>query len=240
MLCIVCSSCQTTAPKDKLFISAAASTQFVVRQLADCFEKEHNIPVEVIIGSSGKLTNQIINGAPFDVFISADTFYPERLEQEGKVLGVPYIYGNGIPVIWSLDTSLNFKDIQETFLSDAVKKIAIADPKNAPYGTQAIKYLKNMGIYDQIESKIVYGESISQVNEYILSRSVQIGLSAKSVLSSEKLRGRGKHNSLDTSYHIAQAMVLVKNDRNNEPKKLFLRFVKSAACKTILKEYGLL
>lgn len=237
---LVCVGCQTDTSKDKLIVAAAASTQFAVRQLAIDFEKAHKIPVEVIIGSSGKITAQIINGAPFDVFISANTFYPEALEKENKIIGKPFSYGAGIPVIWSLDSILKLENLSEVFLSTEIKKIALANPKNAPYGKQAENYLKAKGIYEQVKHKLVYGESISQVNEYILSRSVQVGFSAKSILLSKKLKGQGAYKLLENEFHIEQAMVLIKNAKNDNAKKLFLQFVKSEKGRGILKEYGLL
>lgn len=238
--CLICFSCQTDVSKNKLIISTAASAQFVVRDLVRSFENKYDLSVDLVVGSSGKLTTQLINGAPFDVFISANTFYPNRLSEEGKIIDIPYVYGNGIPVVWSADTSLDLDNIKETLQSVQVKKIAIADPKTAPYGAQAKRYFRDIGIYNDIEHKIVYGESISQVNEYILSSAVQIGFSAMSVLSSDKLTGQGKYRPMNGAYHIPQAMVLIKNGRDNKSKKLFLRFVKSNEGKNILKKYGLL
>jgi len=148
-LLVLCFSCQKKAKEDKLLVACAASVQFAAKKIVEEFSTIYNIPVEIISSSSGKLTTQIINGAPYDIFLAANTFYPEVLANKNKTEGEVIIYGDGLPVIWTNQKDLSFHDIKQTLLSDAVDKIAIADPKNAPYGEMAVNYLKDMGLYDQ-------------------------------------------------------------------------------------------
>ncbi len=182
----------------KLTIAAAASTQFAVREIADAFSKENNdFKIEVIIGSSGKLTTQITNGAPYDVFFAANMKYADKVFQSGISAGEPQIFGFGVPTFWTMDTTMKL-DASGTFLSEAgIEKIAIAEPTNAPYGAMAVNFFKSNNLYDDVKDKLVYGESISQVNEYIMNQGAQVGISAKSIILSPKVELKGLYLPLE-------------------------------------------
>ena len=158
----------TVFAKD-LTVAAAANLQVLMDELVTTFEKESGASVDVVIGSSGGLTAQIENGAPFDVFMSADMSYPQALFKKGLAAEEPKVYVYGLLVFWtskSLDLSRPLGDV----LGDPLlKKIAVANPKTAPYGRQAVNVLKSLDIYLRVRPKLVYGENISQANQFILS-----------------------------------------------------------------------
>jgi molybdate transport system substrate-binding protein len=233
---IVFTSCKPTNNIDKLTIATAASAQFALKKLAINFSKKHNIKVDVILGSSGKLTTQIINGAPYDLFFSADMYYPKMFNKE-KTEKKPITYAYGAPVIWTMRKDIAIDSLVQ--LKDpSIKHLAIANPRNAPYGRKAIRYLKQKNVYKSIEHKLVYGESISQVNEYVLNKTVEVGVTAKSIVSSPKLKGKGFFKELDKEYWVKQGAVIIKNKNLPEMKKQFLEYVLSEEGKEILVNYG--
>ena len=159
-LILVSATCGFAA---ELTIAVAANVQYPFEELESIFEKETGITVEPVIGSSGKLTAQIENGAPFDILISADTDYPEALHEKGLTYNDPTVYGYGRLVIWTMN-DLDLSQGIDVSTDAGVRKIAIASPKTAPYGRQAVNALKFYGVYDEVLGKLVYGESIAQVN----------------------------------------------------------------------------
>ena len=231
------STCKSSKTSDKLTIATAASTQFALKKLAANFSKKHNIPVDVILGSSGKLTTQIINGAPYDLFFSSDMYYPRILFSKEKTENRPTTYAYGAPVIWTMKNDIVMDSLFK--LKDPkIKHLAIANPKNAPYGRKAVSYLKQKKGYEDIKHKLVYGESISQVNEYILNKTVEVGVTAKSIVFSPKLKGTGFFKELDKEYWVKQGAVIIKNKNLPEMKKQFLEYVLSEEGKEILVNYG--
>jgi len=227
--------CETKKER-KLIIATAASAQFAIKDLATNFSKENNVKVDVILGSSGKLTTQIINGAPYDLFFSANMKYPEVLFDKGKTEKEPIIFANGVPVIWYLKGVKKLS--KDLFLDSVIEKIVIAEPKNAPYGEAAVAYFKDNNIYGKLEPKLVYGESISQVNEHLINKTADIGISAKSIVVSPKLKGKGSFIELSDQYWIKQGAVIIKNDNEVKLKNDFLKYVTSSEGIKILEKYG--
>ena len=241
MLAIFCGlllSCTSNKGKPDITIACAASAQFAVRDLASKFSELKNLKIEVITGSSGRLTTQLMNGAPFDIFFSANMSYPQLLFEKVLFIDKTSIYAKGVPVFWTNKKEYDLSRIGWLMQMDKIKKIAIADPKNAPYGTAAMQFFKDMEWHGWLERKLVYGESISQVNEYILSQNADIGVTAKSIVSSPKLKGIGKYKEFSDDYWIPQGLVAMKNDNGEKMKMEFLQFVLSNEGKGILKKYG--
>ena len=237
IIVMVFSSCKPTNNTDKLTIATAASAQFALKKLAINFSKKYNIRVDVILGSSGKLTTQIINGAPYDLFFSADMYYPKMLHNKGKTEKKPITYAYGAPVIWTMRKDIPIDSLVQ-LKNPSIKHLAIANPRNAPYGRKAIRYLKQKNVYESVEHKLVYGESISQVNEYVLNKTVEVGVTAKSIVLSPKLKGTGFFKELDKEYWVKQGAVIIKNKNLPEIKKQFLEYVLSEEGKEILVNYG--
>jgi molybdate transport system substrate-binding protein len=226
----------------KVSVAVAANVQFAMQQLKTQFEKETGIELDVSIGSSGKFTTQIEQGAPYDVFVSADVSYPTTLYKEGLTVDSPKVYANGLLVLWTARTDIKPSADLKLLLTDDVKKIAIANPKTAPYGVAAVEALKYYQLYDQVQSKLVYGESIAQTNQYITTLSADIGFTAKSVVLADEMKGKGAWVDVDPKAYdpIAQAAVVLKHgkDTNADASQKFYNFLYSAEAKAILKQYG--
>ncbi len=225
--------------KDKLRIAVAANLQFAIKELADDFSQRSGVECEIIISSSGKLTAQIIEGAPFDLLLSADMKYPQELYNRKFTLFQPDIYAYGNLILWTLH-----EDVEpelETLLSEQITHIAIGNPKTAPYGVSAMEVLRKFGIEEAVQKKLVYGESIAQTNQFIISRSVDLGFTSKSVVMSSQMKDRGQWSEIDKDLYspMAQGMVVLKSRKSFESKAIQFRdYVLSSEGKEILHKFG--
>lgn len=223
-------------------VAAAADLQFAMNDLAALYEKETHIRIDVTYGSSGNFFAQIQNGAPFDLFFSADADYPRRLDAASLAEpGSLWIYAIGRIVMWTPgDSPVDIAKRQWSALLDpAVRKIAVANPEHAPYGRAAVAAMKNAGIYDRVRDKLVYGENISQAAAFVQSGNAQVGIIALALALSPAMRD-GQSWEIPASQHspIEQAAVALKNSANKAAARAFLEFVKSAAGREILLRYG--
>ncbi|MGI9531976.1 molybdate ABC transporter substrate-binding protein [Lutimonas sp.] len=225
--------------KDSFTIAAAANMQFVIYELANAFYEKSGISSEVILGSSGKLTAQIVEGAPFDLFLSADIKYPNELFKKGFSVDQPEVYAYGSLVLWTLKDDL-VPDL-EVLTSGQVKHVAMGNPKTAPYGVAAMQVLNHTDLYATISSKIVYGESVSQTNQFIISQAAEIGFTSKSVVLSSQMEHEGSWEVLDKELYnpMAQAMVILNNrEIYKEEAVQFKEFMLSLEGKEILHKFG--
>ena len=224
--------------KDKLRIATAANMQFAIKEIVSEFDKKYGLKSEIILGSSGKLTAQIKEGAPYDIFLSANMKYPNELYNSNFSIDKPLIYAHGKLVIWSFSKQISsVQDIE----SIDFEKIAIANPKNAPYGIASLEFLKSFEFYEGIKSKLVYGESISQVNQFVFSKAADAGFTSKSVVLSTDLKHQGNWIEIDENKHspIQQGIIILKNAKSKlELAKKFSDFIFSKEGKTILEKYG--
>jgi molybdate transport system substrate-binding protein len=224
----------------KVTVVVAANAQYAMKEVEKQYEKETGKEIELIIGSSGKLTAQIREGAPFDIFLSADMEYPQILFKEGFAVSEPRIYGYGSLVLWTMK-ALSLSNIN-ILLSPEIKTVAIANPKVAPYGVAAVAVMNYYKIYEKIESRLVYGESISQTSQYINSKTADIGFTAKSVVLSPEMQGQGKWIEIDKKAYqpIAQGAILLKSskERNGAEAELFYNYLYSNKAKKVFEKYG--
>lgn len=231
------SSCKSE--QNSLLIATAANMQHTVEELIVEFQLETGIKCETIVSSSGKLTAQIKEGAPFDVFISADTKYPNELYLSGFAINKPQIYAYGNLILWSLKDDIPVSI--DSLTSSKIKHIAIANPLNAPYGLAAEETLKHYGIYDQIIAKLVIGESIGQTNQFILSKAAEIGFTAKSTVTTASMSLKGNFIEISNNAHqpLAQSAIILKKEGNNyNDSEKFFNFLFSKKGKEILKKNG--
>jgi molybdate transport system substrate-binding protein len=223
-------------------IAAAADLKFAMTELAAQFEKQSGAKLDVTYGSSGNFLTQIQNGAPFDLFFSADSEYPKKLEAAGLTEpGTLREYAVGHIVIWTPSTNSidAAKDGWKSLLDQRVKKIAIANPDHAPYGRAALAALKKAGIYEQVKDKLVYGENISQAAEFVQSDNAQVGIVALSLAISAAMKsGKRWEIPADSYPPIKQVVVLLKASKNKEAARRFLEFINGPQGQEILQRFG--
>jgi molybdate transport system substrate-binding protein len=235
-------ACKEPEKREIIRVATAANMQYAMEEIAAAFQKETKQEIEIILSSSGKLTAQIKAGAPFDIFVSADTKYPAILATEGYAWGDPVVYGSGKLVLWTLsESSITAEDIR----MDKIKKLAIPNPKTAPYGEAAFEFLKNEGLLDAVIDKMVMGESVSQTNQFLTTGAAQAGFTAYSVVLSPDWRGKGSFVLLDTQRYssIDQSMILIRPKAKSQKPKAhhaisFFNFMQSKTAKRILQKYG--
>ncbi len=222
-------------------LAVAASMQYPMEELAASFTSNTSVKIKTVYGASGKLVVQIKQGAPFDVFISADMSNPDSLVHWGlaKPNVKPYAFGK--LVMWTLK-ELDFSRGINVLADSDVLKIGIADSSRAPYGKEAVNALNRSGLYKKVSSKIILGESIAQINQYILTGNVQVGFTAKSVVVSGEMKGKGHWIEVDPKLYdrIAQGAVVCKHGLENDQKSAlaFIDFLFSDPAKKILEKYG--
>jgi len=234
-------SCNPDVKQSKLTIATAANMQFAMKELTQAFTEQSGIKTELILGSSGMLTAQLMAGAPYDIFVSADLQYPEYLYEHGYGYQKPDIYGYGQLVLWTCKAGIS--PSLSWLKEESVSHIAIANPELAPYGRAAKEVLIQEGLYDSISQKLVYGESIAQTNQFIRTGAAEIGFTALSVVLSPQIKGTGKWSLLPAEKYspIAQGILVLNIEEaslNNALK--FHTFLKSDNGKGILKKYGYL
>ncbi len=224
-----------------LRIAAASDLQFALPDLAAEYEKQTGVKLAVTYGSSGNFLAQIQNGAPFDLFFSADITYPHQLvvAQLADISSIQ-IYAVGHLVLWlppdsPLDPSAGLKIL----LDPRVQKIAIANPEHAPYGRAAVAALRDAALYDQLKPKLVFGENIAQAAQFAQSGSAQAGLLAHSLTFSPAMKS-GKFWTIPAEKYppVEQAAVLLTASPNKEGALSFLAFLKTPAARSILERYG--
>lgn len=223
----------------KLTIATAANMQFAMNALIEAFEEETGISCEIVIGSSGKLTAQIEEGAPFDLFVSADMKYPGRLHEKGFSIAEPGIYAYGKLVLWSMIDKLE-PDLA-LLKEDQIKHLAVANPKTAPYGVAALEVLDHYGVSESLKSKLVYGESIAQTNQFIISKAAEIGFTSKSVVLSPQMKGQGQWQDVNQSFYtpLAQGVVILKGPKRNlTSAQAFYDFLFTEQGQKILIQFG--
>ena len=228
-------------PAKDFIIAGSANMQYALEDLSKEYTKETGTSFKTVISSSGKLTAQIENGAPFSIFLSADMEYPHKLYTSGSAIAEPRVYAKGILVLWTKG-NWNLKDFPSFFSNTKLKSIAIANPEIAPYGKEAIHVLEYYNLYEKVKPRLIYAESISQVNQYILSSSVDIGFTAKSAVTSKQANGIGQWIEIDEKSYkpIEQGMVILKYGLDNYPVecKSFYNFLFSDKARSILKKNG--
>lgn len=223
----------------KLTIAVAANMQYAMSDLQKEFKNQTGIESDIIIGSSGKLYAQIIEGAPFDLFISADTKYPNKIYESRKGSESPLIYAHGKLVLWTISKKLT-PDLSLLDDEDIVH-IAIAQPLTAPYGQAALEVIENTSQMELVEQKLVYGESIAQVNQFIISGAADMGFTSMAVVKSSNLMNTGQWIEVDSSLYtpIAQSLILLNNrkDKKKEAQSM-IDFIMSKKGKSILANFG--
>jgi molybdate transport system substrate-binding protein len=239
---LACSWSPANAAADEIKIAAAADLTFAFKDVAARFEEHTGNKVRLTYGSSGNFFSQIQNGAPFDLFFSADLSFPQKLEEAGLVEpGTVYEYAKGQIVIWVPNASkLDLSKGLAVLLDPGIRKIAIANPQHAPYGSAAVATMQHEGIYDQVKSKFVMGENISQTAQFVQSGNADAGIVALSLALAPAMKDSGRYVEIPASDYppLFQAAVILKSSRNKELAKQFLKFLKRPETIALMERYG--
>lgn len=230
------------APAQELKVAAAADLDVALKKVAAVFEKQTGIQLKVTYGSSGHFFAEIRNGAPFDVFLSADRSYPETLESFGKTDQKPVIYGLGKLVLWVSDRvpATLAPDNLNILTSGAISKIAIANPEHAPYGRAAVGAMDYFKVYDQVKSKLVLGENVSQAAQFAQSGNADAALIPWSLAIADPMKTRGRYVLIkqDSYSPLYQAAVVLHSSQYKAQAHRFVDFLRSATAQKILSQSG--
>jgi len=234
--------CAASASAQELSVAAASDLASVFPEVASRFEKETGKKVRMNFGASGQFLLQIENGAPFDLFFSADVQYVLRLEFEGLIEpGSIYRYAVGKLVLFvpngsAVDPAQGLRAL----LAPTVRKIAIANPQHAPYGRAAVEALKTEGLYDALQSKLVLGENISQAAQFVQSGNADAGIIALSLALSPKMSSEGRFAELPSGDYapLVQAAGILKSSQQKQTAAAFLDFLRRPAIAVLLARYG--
>lgn len=231
--------CGAAAQAEQVQVAVAANFVPPFKEIAAEFQKATGHTAQLSAGSSGKFYAQIKNGAPFEVFFSADDERPKLLEEEGLgVKGSRFTYAVGRLVLWSPNDQM--VKGEETLKSDGFKHLAIANPKTAPYGLAAKQAMENLKVWDRLEPKFVMGENLGQTIGFIDSGNAELGFLALSQVMDPSMKGKGSRWDVPATLHapIAQDVVILKKGEKNPAAKALLEFVRGPQGVQIIERYG--
>lgn len=234
-------SALAVAAQAQFTVAAAANVKPAMEEIKVAFQKANGTPVRVVYGASGKFATQIKSGAPFDVFVAADVSFPDSVVKWGFGGGKPIVYAKGSVVLWTSIPDLDPAQGPSILKDPRIVKIAIADPKVAPYGREAVKALDAVGLTAELKPKIVWGENLAQATQYASTGAVEAAFSGKS-FALESLSSKGRWAEVDTNLvgAIPQAAVVLKYGKDNNPKiaEAFVAYLVGPATKEIWKRNG--
>ncbi|WP_045225955.1 molybdate ABC transporter substrate-binding protein [Methyloterricola oryzae] len=230
----------TAVHAEKITIAAASDLKFAMDEIVTKFKKEHpGNEVEVAYGSSGNFNTQIQQGAPFDLFFSADIAFPQNLVKEGLAASEVKPYAIGRIVLWSatLDAS---KMTLKNLTDPKITRVAIANPKHAPYGKRAEEALRASGLWQKVEPKLVFGETIVQAAQFVQTGNAQVGIIALSLVSNPELSSKGGYWLIPENLHepLEQGFVITKRAEGNALAKTFADYMGSKPVRAVMTKYG--
>ncbi len=223
-------------------VALAANVSYAMPELIHAFHRHHPaVRIQTTVGGSGKLATQIEHGAPYDLFLSANLAYPQKLYAQGSALHAPRVYAQGALAYLS-NTPRDFSRGMALLRDPSIKKIAVANPRTAPYGQAAFQAMKTSGVLEAVRAKFVFGESIAQTVTYAV-RAADIGIVAQSALYAPQMaRYRHGRNWQEVSarlYHpIDQGMVMLRRAAKRPAARLFYDFLLAPESRAILKRFG--
>jgi molybdate transport system substrate-binding protein len=228
------------AQAEKITIAAAADLKFAMDEIVTAFKTTNAADeIEVIYGSSGKFNTQMQQGAPFDLFFSADITYPRELAKSGLAASEVKPYAVGRIVLWSnsLDAS---KMTLDSLTDPKITHIAIANPKHAPYGKRAEEALRSSGLWEKIESKLVYGENIANTAQFVQTGNAQVGVIALSLAMNPELSSKGGYYLIPDKLHapLEQGFIIAKRAEGNALAKRFAEYMGSKPARAVMTKYG--
>lgn len=227
----------------EVVVAAASDLNFAFKEVIAQFERQTRTEVRLTLGSSGNLFSQIQNGAPFDLYFSADIRYPQKLEQSGHAVpGSLYHYAVGRIVLW-IPNRPGLPSPQQglqVLLNPGVRKIAIANPKHAPYGRAAVAAMEHLGVYERVRPKLVLGENVSQAAQFVESGSADAGIIALSLALAPAMQGIGRYWEVPADAYppLEQGAIVVKHGANQDAAQAFLAFLRGKAGREVMRRHG--
>jgi molybdate transport system substrate-binding protein len=224
----------------KITIAAASDLRFALDEIVAEYRLGHpDAQIQAIYGSSGKMSSQIMHGAPFDIFFSADIAYPEKLHAEGFAVTQPEPYAIGRIVLWSKKRDASKLTLEDLAADNGIKHIAIAQPTHAPYGARAREALIAAGIWDKVQPRLVYGENIAHTAQMVESGAVDVGIIALSLALFPGLAEHGYY-LIDDALHnpLTQGFVITNHGANNPLAHAFAKYLLADEARTIMARYG--
>jgi molybdate transport system substrate-binding protein len=224
------------SPTTELRVAGAADLQRAFKELAPLYEKQFDVKVNLVFGSTGLLAKQAEQGAPFDLLFAADETYIANLEKQGKVVpGTRTLYGIGRLALWSRDARFSVKRIGD-LASPHIRRIAIANPEHAPYGRAAKQAMQKAKVWDTVEQRVVYGENVQQAMQYAQTGNADVGIIAQSLA----IGAGGSYTLVPDKLHdpIRQAVGVLKQSSNPAAARGFITFVLGKEGQSIMRKYG--
>jgi molybdate transport system substrate-binding protein len=232
----------TVARAQAVTIAAASDLQAVLPAIARNFETQTGVSTRLTFGSSGNFFAQIQNGAPFDVFLSADLNYPQQLVVSGQAIGdTLYEYASGRIVVWTRhDSGIDVRRGLAALGDSRVRRVAIANPEHAPYGRAAVAALQHEHLYEAVRSKLVLGENISQAAQFVQSGNADVGILALSVALAPAMKTAGVYFEIPSTMHppIRQGAAVLHTGTNEKGARAFLDFLKRPDSLKLLADFG--
>jgi molybdate transport system substrate-binding protein len=232
----------TSLRAEQALVAVAANFSAPMQQIALAFQKDTGHQLKLSFGATGGIYAQIKNGGPFDVFLSADQLTPQKIEAEG--LGVPqtrFTYATGQLVLWSKQDGL-VDDKGQVLRSKNIQRIALANPKLAPYGAAALEAMTQLGLLDELKPKLVQGDNIAQTYQFVSTQNAQLGFVALSQVFADGKITSGSGWVLPSSLYkpILQDAILLKNGKDNSAAKALMLYIKGDKAKEMIKRFGYL
>ena len=225
----------------RLTIAAASDLRFALDEALLPFRTaQRGATIDVVYGASGKLATQLRNGAPFDVFMSADIAFAREVHDAGLAIDVPRVYAIGRLAAWSTDAELGRLPLPALVRDARVKRFAIANPEHAPYGQRAMQVLRSQGLEADVKPKLVLGDNVSQAATFIDSGAAQAGLISHSIVLAPALAGKGAWTLIPQPWHapLEQAFVVARRAADNALAAAFVRHLEAQPTRELLQRYG--
>lgn len=240
LLCLGLLLASPSAHADKIMVAAAADLKFALDEIVTAFQaREPGHEVHVVYGSSGKFHTQIQQGAPYDLYFSADIAYPRALAQAGFAAAPVQPYAVGRLVLWS--ASLDARQLRLSSLTDLkITRIAIANPKHAPYGQRAVEALRAAGVWSQVEPKLVYGDNIAQTAQFAQTGNAQVGIIALALAVNPTLSRQGGYWLIPDHLHtpLEQGFIITKRAQGKALAQRFADHMRSPQARAVMTRYG--
>lgn len=228
------------AAAERLLIAAASDLKFAMDEILGQFQERHpDETINVVYGSSGKFSTQIAQGAPYDLYFSADIAYPRALAEQGLAASDVISYATGRIVLWS--ATLDARALRlEDLTRDDIRRIAIANPQHAPYGVRAQEALENAGVWAQVEGKLVLGSNISQAAQFVETGNAEAGILALSLALSPRLSAAGNHWLIPEAMHtpLTQGYIITRRGADKQLAWQFADFMGTEEVEAIMARYG--